>query len=456
MDAVQSGSSSSAVVAAAEAEQPKPALPRIASSHAEKRAIYEFRYRFYVGELQRNVPGTNHDEQVVQEPHDDVSTQFYVCDQRGEIGAVMTETTMDCPITPSGWRKYFRLELFEDSDMRHTSVSSRLLVRPDLRRSMLLISLLAFSYDWALRDGRLHNLNYCAPMLVKLYEQLGYRRYAPGFNTPEGTYRIPMVFLCRDVQHLETIKSPLLRTARKAALPKHEYQTRVQKAAAAATAINSRTAPDEAIWKRFHGAIAAHGGRCTLIDGLDESHARQLVRGGVLIEFRKGDCLSPQGELSREIYALASGELRETYARNGTSRLVRRLGAGALAGPVSFYLHSRRSTRIDAVSDGAALLLDVAAIENVTPANSAWLFRVERNFAREMETRLLSAGYPRMGISVNAFAAMIPAESQLPLIRALSFLSLRDGTISVPADDGEGFCTIENAHNRWTVQWKDI
>ncbi len=95
----------------------------------------------------------------------------------------------------------------------YTSISSRLLVKDSLRRSLIWLRIVQASYKQVLLDGIKFDFIDALPDIVPYYERLGYQTIG---TIDHSIYEsgILMVFDLLNLEHLEKVKSPLQRVYR--------------------------------------------------------------------------------------------------------------------------------------------------------------------------------------------------------------------------------------------------
>jgi predicted GNAT family N-acyltransferase len=185
---------------------------RIATTAEELSKIFAFRYRIFVHELSKPIRHADHAKGILADQYDPVATQLYLTKDEKIVGAIriLNGRAHACPQMEHN----FALSRFSPFRDEHFSFTSRLFILPEYRCTRALITLLKAIYDLARSKASLLDFIVCGPKMVKLYEQLGYRRYKEHGEDPEMGLIIPMVLVLDDVPHMRRVKSPFYRMAK--------------------------------------------------------------------------------------------------------------------------------------------------------------------------------------------------------------------------------------------------
>jgi GNAT superfamily N-acetyltransferase len=185
---------------------------RIATTAEELSRIFAFRYRIFVQELGKPIRHADHANRLLSDRFDPLATQLYVTDGKKIAGAIriMNGRSHACPQMGHN----FALSRFSPFRDEHFSFTSRLFILPEYRGTRAFIALLKEIYDLARKRGSILDFIVCGPKMVRLYEQLGYRRYKEHGDDPDMGLIIPMLLILDDLPHMQRMKSPLYRMAK--------------------------------------------------------------------------------------------------------------------------------------------------------------------------------------------------------------------------------------------------
>jgi CRP-like cAMP-binding protein len=353
--------------------------------------VYALRYRCYVEEMGKtDPPGTDHRRKIIHQSHDDRSRHYVALDFQDQICAAFTETPLDGPAVPQWWRTALGLDHLAGLDPRTITVGSRLVLRPDVRRSLILATLLGHVYRAQLEAGRLYALMFCAPALVALYEQLGFRRYTDGFNLSRGgTYLIPMILLLTDRDHLRRVGSPLNRLAAGLDLEPPAWDLLTKRFPRLAGTVIAPAGDEDELWSGISEKMfAAAGG--SVFDGLNPDEVRSLIRKAALLDVRAGDRITRQGRLDSELFVALEG-LFETQLTSGDRVIsLGLLGPGEVFGESGFFGLPRRADVV-ALTDGQVLVLSDALLDRMQGSRTPGLARFMKNLFGVLSDRLTEA-----------------------------------------------------------------
>lgn len=174
-------------------------------------AVYAFRYRIYVEAMRRRQSYADHARRLVQEPMD-VEGRNYAALIGDEVVATIRANRADDPAAQY-YRRLYRLDSMGVRDLNHIQITTKLMVRSDLRRTTLGARLLAFyGGDSVRRDMRVDVMDCNAP-LIPMFERFGYHSYCGWvFHREFGTVRA--MFAAGDtLRWFRAIGSPLHRAA---------------------------------------------------------------------------------------------------------------------------------------------------------------------------------------------------------------------------------------------------
>lgn len=364
---------------------------RQAETPAQREAVYAFRYQCYVEELdKKDTPGAVHDRRVIRQPHDDHSRHFYVEDGPERICAVFTETGLDRGPVPDSWRRIFGLDRWAGIDPRSISVGSRLMLRSDIRGSTLLARLLGHVYRTQLAEGRRYALMYCAPALVALYEQLGFRRYTDSVNPSRGgTYMIPMLLLLTDVAHLRRVGSPFLRLTEGMDLTPPAFGALVARFPKLGQNVVARALAEDELWARISDGLVSEAGP-SVFSGLTDEEVRAVIRQAALLDVAAGDRITRQGRMDSEMFVALKG-LFEAQLTSGAKTInLGLVGRGEVVGESGFFGLPRRADVV-ALTDGQVLVLSDTLLEKLQRSRSPVYVKFMRNLWQVLSQRLTAA-----------------------------------------------------------------
>jgi hypothetical protein len=176
---------------------------------SEASAVFRLRYEVYIEELGRTQRYADHAARAIEEPLDACANVFCAYDGARLVGTVRSNYTRCSPL--GEYESLYQMQRCGGAHPRSTSVTTKLVVASDHRRSTLAFRLAAETYFTGLCDGVLFDFVDVYPARVPFFERLGYRVHLPQAMHPEYGAVIVMRLGMRDARHLAAVKSPFLR-----------------------------------------------------------------------------------------------------------------------------------------------------------------------------------------------------------------------------------------------------
>jgi GNAT superfamily N-acetyltransferase len=189
---------------------------KIATTNEEKERVFRFRYEIYIQELGWPVQA-DHQRKVIVDQMDESGHIFYCEDEKGEIIAVSRVN-----LAKEGdieFAEEYELERFKPFYPENVSTITRFMIHPSHRKTTITSALTKDLYEFGLRNNIYLDFINTHPPLDDFYKRLGYRYYKPPIPHPDFGEAIPMVLVLPDVNHLEKVRSPLIRIAREVKNP---------------------------------------------------------------------------------------------------------------------------------------------------------------------------------------------------------------------------------------------
>jgi hypothetical protein len=329
----------------------------IADIQEEREAIYRFRYRAYVEELGRKMGNPDHTRRWMHDEEDDkpYSTLLYTA-EGDEITGTIRLLHWGPGEVPEKVSRTFSMERFEGIDVMTIGRVARLVIRPDRRGQLGLVSLACALYqlcaeDYGVDVGFIH----CATGLVRYYRLLGFRTYAGRLVEAADGIEVPLVYFPSDRAYLEKFGSVLAPFVdafygpdKRAPLDLTRY----------AHLLDADSAPVQvdpaAVWDRVSRFRGVEGSQPGVLEALSEDTVHKLTERGFVMDMPAGAVLTDKGLMQKEIFVILDG----TFDVHDGDRRLRVIGRGDVIGEIGFFGSSgRRSASVTAASDGQVLVL---------------------------------------------------------------------------------------------------
>jgi len=338
----------------------------VAITPAEKREIYRFRYQIYVEEMSKHIAEADYDNKLLYDEMDEWAVLLYakvgeeiIATYRINIGAVAD--------FPQRVIEFLSLETFNNCIIEHgghkIAFATKVMVAPAYRSSPVFYLLMAKCYEICCYEQVQFLFGICNFHLLRLYEQLGCRRYYKNFFCPSLGLLAPIVMLIDDVQHFRKVRSSLYRIARK----RQSLNTKAVEwfdtvFTNNSSIINSQIITEEELWsilcKRLHCSPTEI---ITLLGDLSEIEAKKFLHScGILVQCDPDDRITFQGDVSYTYNILISGRLKSLTFQNPIKEYIT---PGQHFGANGLTEHNKHTEDITVISPAEILVLSGIAFQ---------------------------------------------------------------------------------------------
>jgi hypothetical protein len=173
---------------------------------------FEFRYRIYVEEMRRVQHHADHARRRIIDPLDACGHNMVALDGDEIVGVGRVNFATDGPL--GAYEEFYGMARMGDDHPARTSISTRLMIVPDLRGSLLAARFAVAAYALGLRRGMRWNFLDCNDHLVPFFAGLGYQSHQGRVEHPEYGFVNSLVLDLHDGARLAALRSPLLRAHR--------------------------------------------------------------------------------------------------------------------------------------------------------------------------------------------------------------------------------------------------
>lgn len=178
-----------------------------------RRAVFAFRYRIYVQHMRRRQRYADHNAEAVVEPMDASARNYLAVIGDDVVGVIRANMADDR--TASYYTKLYMLPSLNISNLTRTQITTKLMIRPDLRGTIVGPRLVQFYADQGYKLGVELDLLDCNQHLIGFFERLGYFAMSKWvFHREYGLVR-PMILAVDSVKYLRSIGSILAPSAEK-------------------------------------------------------------------------------------------------------------------------------------------------------------------------------------------------------------------------------------------------
>lgn len=293
----------------------------------------------------------------------------------GEIVGCVRSTNASQLLDIAASREEYKLDLFPAAHVARAGIATRLAFLREHRRTVGAFILLQTMYEEGLRRDYLYCLLSCEPSLYAMYSRLGFRPLDRVRAAPRRGLRIPMVMVNHDREHLQSIRSPLLRSFDRVGRTALDGVQFYRNLIAERGPIDPGIAEFADIDDDVHRALT---------EGMSKRGIAQLLDNAVLVTCAGGDLLFSESDGGQFLGLVVEGEV-EARRRHGETFM---LGKGEPFGVLSAVLERTRTAGVLAHSARAKVLfLSRSALGKVTdPQDREALWR---NLARQAMRRAI-------------------------------------------------------------------
>lgn len=297
----------------------------VATTREEKLKIYHLRYRIYAEEMRKRFPNMDHLNRLLYDELDDWGILLYAKSGSDIIGTLRINIGEVSDFSPF-WVQALSLRRFAQfNNNQKFAYTSKFMVLPAYRNSTVPYLLSSKSYEIYCKQQILFSFGVCNFHLIRLYEQFGFQRFGRNFVDEGYGLLTPYVLLVDDIEHLQTVRSPFFRQARK----RTHLNTQAKKwfyaeFAETSSIINSQLVCPEYLWKVLFSRLKASPTQViAILQGLSDTDAMKFIhRCGVIVQCHSEDRITFQGDTSYAFNILISGILESKKRSIPDSRTI--------------------------------------------------------------------------------------------------------------------------------------
>nr|AEQ20479.1 long chain N-acylphenylalanine synthase-like enzyme [uncultured bacterium CSL142] len=365
---------------------------KLATTDAEKEAIYRLRYEVYIEEMggATQHPEADTAKRQLRDEMDENAAHFYVS-QKGQVLACVRCNLRRFSLFEC--ESELELHRFAPAYPDNVSMTSRVVLHHELRDSDVLMHIACAAFGFGISTG-MSSFDFvaCNPRLIPLYSRLGYRIYKPGFRHPQYNYVVPMVLVFSDLEYLQKIKSPF---APLAASGPSTTQYRDLLFAQFPDANQTQVITDigqPAFWQLARTRLSdptATIEHVSLFSRLTEDQIKSLTSRGHVVRCKSGDSVLMQGDQGREIFVIMEGSFRIRASEDkGSGWMYKPLTPGDIFGELAFLTNGLRAASVVAVEDATLLILQAGTLDDLIGTDPSLATALFHNMASIVATRM--------------------------------------------------------------------
>jgi len=291
------------------------------------------------------------------------------------VGCVRVTKAHELAAIPES-REEYHLDRIPPALLARTQVFTRLAILQAYRKTAASLVLLRQLWDDAMAGQTLAALLSCEPGLYAGYLRLGFRPLGGVHQGASGGFRIPMVAILHDREHVRRIRSPMLPQLARLEDPLPQEAVQWYRM------LEAREGPiDPGV--AFYADDSPHEVHAALTQGLSNAGRTQLLRNAMAVKCRPGDVVLRAGDGGRQMGFVERGAVQVEVG----GRVVALLGEGELFGEMAVALNATRTADVVAVGDDTrVLLLSQTCLDRLK--DPADVTQIWRNLARVLAMKL--------------------------------------------------------------------
>ncbi|MEU9133607.1 cyclic nucleotide-binding domain-containing protein [Kitasatospora sp. NPDC048540] len=362
------------------------------------RAVERLRYQSYVERLGADRPTADHRGKLLPLPADHQSRVLYAVEDGQVVGTLRIRHAMLGPYTESEIQVFAPQAFSAVAPIERTTIIDAFAIREDRQASAVRIDLFAeVARYWASEEVKLAFCD-CMPHLLGNYQRLGFRPYKPNASFPEAGLVIPLVLVIDDLDHLESVGSPVLSLLRAAGGCWDRARGREIAAYILASGqdhVVEDTADD--LDEHAPAIIDRPDHRLSVFGGMTAEERRKIMEKSSVIEACEGDALIREGHGTSNLFVILQGAAHVVLP---DGRVIE-LGGGELFGEAAFFLGRRTADVIVASETARILALSRSTLNQLLDTHPRTAARLAMNLGRLLASRLNTPAAPGPGVGVK-------------------------------------------------------
>ena len=357
---------------------------------------FRLRYEIFATEMGYGLDGIDHEKRTFSDAFDPWA-QIYVAIKNGEvISTARTVYSRECDfltMLPDDLSGAWDIEAFLKHFPATLAVSTKFASSPHHRGSIAATLITSRMFGDMLDHGIDFVFSMCSPYLIDFYTQLGFRVYSPSYADDVG-FTTPIVLVLRDWQHLQVIKSPLLKQLVKRQLCAGEhpsvrwfYDTYGSKLETFVSA------HDEAALSKllsFSGKDEAGSSeQASIFQAMSAEEITSVTALGKLFNVAAGQPVIQTGQQDDEMYIVVDGEILERRLDGELPSF--KIGPGQVIGEIALLTGTIRASDFIAASDVKLASLSKQSMARLMKARPELAARLLFNLARLQSIKLIRA-----------------------------------------------------------------
>ncbi len=361
-----------------------------ALTEEERDAVFRFRYRIYVEEMDRYRSIADHKTKRLFEPDDDSSHIFHALSGNDVVGTMRLTWGGDDAINERHIEQYDLEPFLQKVTQDKIVIGERFMIEPSWRGTNLLFRLFT-SYLSFVNERRIQLVfGDCEPHLLNVYQGLGFRPYTKrNVNSSETGYLVPLVLVPEDLDYLREIKSPVVRAMVDFGADAQVPEGLDDLLADGRAVLSQRLISMPTYWAALADSLTRfEDGRTTIFEGMSDTEIQLCLTKSNLIECSPGDRVIKKGNVAQNMFVILSGTL-EVRSENEVKAI---LSAGDMVGDIAFFLGLPRTLDVYAATEDVRVVsLSESTLRSLMESQPKIAAKLLQNITKMLCFRLVSS-----------------------------------------------------------------
>ena len=356
----------------------------------EKQKIFSFLYEIWANELHHDTPEMDHRKRTMRDDLDKWATHFLATDETGKIvGCMRNNHFSNGSPPPEMWQHLHLSSLFRLFGRRNVAYTSRLAIEPISRGKTVTSQLFMKGYQDALLSQIDIAVCYAALHLVHLYFQLGFRPYAPPFNSSLGT-RIPLVLCVRDRAYLGNVESPFFKMLPESSDDRGKAAIKLQLHFHRFIDPGFDKHSQQLLWAQIAhlSTVSDNPNSIDLFEGISQKELSQALVNPTHFIFETGESVENRNEVVSCMGILLSGRLGIGMIRCDKPKIASIIHPGEPFGEFSVLDLRKRALDIIALEKSEVVFLPLTSLRRLLTTGDGIGERFTRNLLRILSHRM--------------------------------------------------------------------
>jgi hypothetical protein len=366
----------------------------ICCRHDSEDAQKAFRLRYEVFlKAFGSLPDMNHEAKVYIDALDKFSRIYVAINNGKAIATARTIYDRDVDFSTSQPDLYEMLDLrvFALSQPGSLALSSKFAVSSDQRGSFAAYLISAKIYKDALDDGINFLFSTCPPDRINFYSRLGFHIHSP-LKLFEGALLAPIVLVIKDWQHLNSIRSPLLKQIKNEAIVKIDDESVAWFYTNYGQSLNSFASTfDASLLDKFSQNISknlevSEFKSSHIFNQISANDIEKLISANKLLHVLPGNFIAPMTDYRNEFFIILDGDIQ--IFSESCDCASHTLGPGDVFAEIAMLSRSQIHASCKAISKTTLAIVTMDDIERLMKSDSNLASRFLHNLSIAISNKI--------------------------------------------------------------------